>query len=396
MVDSTTYADSGVNIDLGDNVSEILYNAAKQTWINRKGRLGEVIVPFDDFSGVRAIDVSNLPSGTLMNIGFDGVGTKMELAERARDHTTIAYDLFAMVCDDAIVRGAEPVLVGSILDVRSLVDETDNPFLDQVRQLAKGYIGAAKAANVAIVNGEVAELGSRVGGYGSFNYNWGAGVVWFAKRDRMFTGREIQQGDALIGLREEGFRSNGLSLLRKIMKKHHGDNWHQVRWNLADANLIDVALTPSRIYAAAVVDMFGGYNGEPKAEVHGVAHITGGGIPGKLSRILKPSGFGAFVDNPFDPSPFMIYTQALGNVADKEAYKTWNMGQGMIIVSPQPENVIRVTLDHGIEAKRIGYVTKEPTIKIKNRGALTQEINRDLIAAELYKSGPEELVFDLK
>src|SRR3989338_3602036 len=156
----TIYADAGVNRDLGDDVSRILYNAAKLTWDNRKGRLGELIVPFDDFSGVRAIDVSGLPKGTLMNIGFDGVGTKMELAERVRDHRTIAYDLFAMVCDDAVVRGAEPVLIGSILDVNSL-GTLDKPFIEEVRQLAEGYIGAAKAANVAIVNGEVAELGSR-------------------------------------------------------------------------------------------------------------------------------------------------------------------------------------------------------------------------------------------
>ncbi|MCK5344618.1 MAG: phosphoribosylformylglycinamidine synthase I, partial [Candidatus Heimdallarchaeota archaeon] len=149
------YADSGVHIELGDDVSKILYNAAKQTWENRDGRLGELIVPFDDFSGVRAIDVSNLPSGTLMNIGFDGVGTKMELAERMENHSTIAFDLFAMVCDDAVVRGAEPVLIGSILDVNSLGKDGET-YIEQIRQLAKGYIDAAKVANVAIVNGEVA------------------------------------------------------------------------------------------------------------------------------------------------------------------------------------------------------------------------------------------------
>src|SRR3990167_3047004 len=196
MAKQKTYADAGVNIELGDDVFKILYNAAKQTWDNRKGKLGELIVPFNDFSGVRAIDVSGLPKGTLMNIGFDGVGTKMELAERINDHRTIAYDLFAMVCDDA-----------------------------QVRQLAQGYIEAAKAANVAIVNGEVAELGSRVGGFGNFNYNWGAAIVWFANRDRLFTGREIRDEDRIVGLKESGFRSNGLSLVRRIMKEHYGDNW---------------------------------------------------------------------------------------------------------------------------------------------------------------------------
>ena len=389
MVKQTTYADSGVNIDLGDDVSKILYNAAKQTWDNRKGKLGEVIVPFDDFTGVRAIDVSNLPAGTLMNIGFDGVGTKMELAERVKNHRTIAYDLFAMVCDDAVVRGAEPVLIGSILDVNSL-GTSDEPFIEEVRQLAEGYIAAAKAANVAIVNGEVAELGSRVGGFGNFNYNWGAGVVWFAKRDRMFTGREIKEGDYLVGLREEGFRSNGLSLVRKIMKKNHGDNWHRVLWKRGNVSLADLALTPSRIYTAAVVDMFGGYDRQPKTKVHGVAHITGGGVPGKLGRVLKPSGLGAVIDTPFDPSEFVEYTQALGGVPDIEAYKTWNMGQGMIIVTPKPDEVIKVVADYGIQGQNIGIVTKEQGIRIKNRGAFCPDKNPQ---GGIFARGEEVLTF---
>ncbi|MDP2946521.1 MAG: AIR synthase related protein [Nanoarchaeota archaeon] len=152
-----------------------------------------------------------------MNIGFDGVGTKMELAERVNDHNTIAFDLFAMVCDDAVVRGAEPVLIGSILDVNSLGKDGEN-YIEQVRQLAKGYVEAAREANVAIVNGEVAELGNRVGGFGSFNYNWGAGVVWFAKKNNLFTGREIKVGDAVVAFKENGFRSNGLSLVRNIQR----------------------------------------------------------------------------------------------------------------------------------------------------------------------------------
>ena len=192
------YKESGVNIELGDKISEILYNAAKQTWENRRGKLGEVIVPFDDFSGVRVIDVSNLPANSVMSIGFDCVGTKIELAEMVGDYSTLAFDLFAMVCDDAVVKGGEPVLVGSILDVNTL-GLGEKTFTRQIKELAQGYIEAAKEANVAIVNGEVAELGNRVGGFGNFNCNWGAAVVWFARKDRMFTGYEIKEGDCLVG-----------------------------------------------------------------------------------------------------------------------------------------------------------------------------------------------------
>ena len=369
MKKTITYADSGVNIELGDDVSKILYNAAKQTWNNRQGKLGELIVPFDDFSGVRAIDVSNLPTGTLMNIGFDGVGTKMELAERINDHRTIAYDLFAMVCDDAVVRGAEPVLIGSILDVNSL-GNANGSFLEQVKQLAEGYINAAKSANVAIVNGEVAELGNRIGGFGQFNYNWGAAVVWFANKDRLFTGREIQEGNYLVGLQETGFRSNGLSLVRKIMNANHGEDWHTQTYN--GESLAKLALEPSKVYSGAVVDMFGGFQGEPKAKVHGVAHITGGGVPGKLGRILKPSGLGATISEPYSPAELMLYCQDKGNVPDEEAYKTWNMGQGMIIVTPEPEAVMGVARNHNLESKVIGQVESKPGIRILNSGAYSQ------------------------
>jgi len=363
----TTYSDSGVDIKLGDEASKILYNAAKETWKNRKGLLGEIIVPFDDFSGVRAIDVSNLPKGTLMNMGFDGVGTKMEIAERMNDYSTIAYDLFAMVCDDAVVRGAEPVLIGSILDINYLCDCS----IEQIKQLAKGYTTAAKEAGVVIVNGEVAELGDRVSGYGPFNYNWGAAVVWFAKKERLFTGYEIKEGQFLVGLKEEGFRSNGLSLLRKVMLNTYGDDWHNIIYN--SEKIGKLALMPSKIYCTAILEMFGGYNREAKANVSGIVHVTGGGIPGKLRRVLKPSGLGAIIDSPFMPCDLMLHTQEKGDVPDDEAYRTWNMGNGMIVITCEPEKVIAIAKAHNIEAKVIGKTTKEKEIKIKNQGFFRKE-----------------------
>ncbi len=364
-MEKMTYEDAGVNIKLGDDVSKILYNAAKETWANRKGKLGELIVPFDDFSGVRAIDVSNLPSGTLMNIGFDGVGTKMELAERINDHSTIAYDLFAMVCDDAVIRGAEPVLIGSILDVNSLGKDGEN-YLEQIKQLAKGYIEAAKAANVAIVNGEVAELGERVKGFGSFNYNWGAAVVWFAGKDKLFTGREIKVGDSIVAFKENGFRSNGLSLARKVFQKVYGDDWHKKELN--GVSLGKLALTPSKIYSKTIIDAHGGISSEKKAEIHGVAHITGGGIPGKLGRALKASGFGAELNDLFKPCKAMLHCQDIGNINDREAYSTWNMGNGMLVITPEPEKIIQIAKENGVEAKVAGKITTEKQIKIKNKG----------------------------
>lgn len=360
----TTYEDSGVHNDAKEDVSKILYHAARETWKNREGKLGEVISAFDNFSGVRAIDVSNLPKGTLMNMGFDGVGTKMEIAERMNDYRTIAYDLFAMVCDDAIVRGAEPVLIGSILDTNSLKGK-NGPYIQQVRQLAEGYVKAAREANVAVVNGECAELGSRVGGYGEFNSNWGASVVWFANKDRMFTGMEIKEGDDLVALRERGFRSNGLSLVRKILTDKFGNEWHMKEF--MGSTYGSAVLTPSRIYTKSVVDMFGGFNGVAKTEVHGVAHITGGGIPEKLGRMLRPSGLSAHLNSLIAPPLIMEQVRRLGDVSYFDAYKTWNMGNGLIIATPKAEEVIKVAGEHQIYAKKIGNVVKEnkPQVVIK-------------------------------
>ena len=354
----TTYKDAGVDVELGDEASKILYNAAKITWANRKNKLGEVIELFPDFSGFRAIKVGGLPIGTYMNLSFDGIGTKTEVAERMSKHDTAAYDLFAMVCDDAVVRGGEPVIIGSILDVNSLDGKKK-----EMRQLARGYIGAARKANVAVVNGEIAELGARVEGYGNFNYNWGAGVVWFANEERILTGEKIKVGDSLVALREDGFRSNGMTLVRAILSRKFGKEWHEV--NVNGIPLGDAVLTPSTIYTKAVVDMFGGYDldKKPKAEIHGVAHITGGGIPGKLGRALKPTGLGARI-KPIAPPAIMKLVKRIGGVSDEEAYRTWNMGNGMIIITPEPEKVIEVAKSHEIYARNIGEIIKKPSIII--------------------------------
>lgn len=360
-----TYKDSGVDIELGDDASKVLYEASKATWENRKGEVGEIISPFDDFSGIRVINVSKLPEGSVACLGFDGVGTKMEIAERIGYHETVAFDLFAMVCDDAVVRGGEPAVLGSVLDVNSLGSD-GNSHIEFVKQLAKGYIQAAKDAGVAVINGEIAELGSRIQGYGDFNYSWSAGLLWFANKDRMFTGNEIKASDKIVGLCEKGFRSNGLSLLRKILVSEYGENWHEKEFE--GENLGKLALAPSKIYSKAVCVMTGGFAAEPKAEVHGVAHITGGGLPGKLGRILKPSGLGAEITDPFEPCKLMLHAQKLGNVPDDEVYRTWNMGQGMVIVTPEPEKVTHIAKSYNIESKIIGEVTKEPGIRIKSQG----------------------------
>jgi len=276
----------------------------------------------------------------------------------------MAFDLFAMVCDDAVVYGAEPIVVGSILDVQAL-ERNGVSQLEFMKQLAAGYIAAAKAARVAVINGEIAELGARVSGFGSFNYNWGAAVIWVAKEERLLTGDKIKTGDKIITLREKGFRSNGLSLLRKIMKDRYGENWHTQK--LAGKDIGELALQPSQIYCAAVTDMLGGYDGKAGCAVNGVVHITGGGIMGKLGRVLRRAKKGARLNNLFAPSALMQHAIEIGNVAEAEAYKTWNMGNGMlVIVAPgEEQKAISLSQAHGIDAQVCGEITENEGINIE-------------------------------
>ena len=175
----------------------------------------------------------------------------------------------------------------------------------------------------------------------------------------MFTGYEPKAGDHLVGLKENGFRSNGLSLVRKVLSDNYGQEWH-----LDHKDLAEKALQPSKIYCAAITDMIGSLDEEPQAEIHGFAHITGGGIPGKLGRVLKPTGLGADIKTPFEPSEIMLHCQELGNISNKEAYKTWNMGNGGIVITPEPDSVIDIAKKHDIEAAIIGVVTQEKGISI--------------------------------
>jgi phosphoribosylformylglycinamidine cyclo-ligase len=366
----TTYAEAGVNLELGDAASQLLYAAARRTWEQRRHGFGEVIIPHDDFSGIRCIAVGALPADTVMGIGFDGIGTKIEIAERMQTWNTLAFDLFAMVCDDAIVQGAEPVVLGTVLDVRTLGSAAE-PYLEQITQLAEGYVAAAAAARVAVINGELAECGARLGGYGPFNLTWNAGVVWFARRSRLLSGAAMRPGDAIVGLEETGCRSNGYTLLRRIVQQRHGEAWHTVR--LGESTLGALALRPSRIYTAAVVDMLGGVAGEPQVDIHAVVHVTGGGIPGKLGRVLRRVGLGADIHQPFTPGPLLRYVQEHGPVSDYEAYRVWNMGQGLLLVTPQPQEVITVAQQHGIAAQVVGDITAHAGIRLHSRGRFRAE-----------------------
>jgi phosphoribosylformylglycinamidine cyclo-ligase len=352
------YKSAGVNLEAGDSASNVMYRASRATWSNRQGLAGEISLPVDSFSGVRFIESEPL-QGAIIGMNFDGIGTKVELAERVGRHRSMAHDLFAMVCDDAAIRGCEPLVFGSILDCSSIDRHI-------VEELAEGMVDAAKLSRVAVINGEIAELGNRVSGYGMHSYNWGGAVIWAARRERLLSGLDIAIGHDVVAVRETGVRSNGISLLRRIFQKVHGDSWHAV--TLGTATLGEHVLAPSIIYTPLLTALTGGLAAKPGAVIVGAAHITGGGIPGKLGRLLKPRGLGADLDNLFEPSHVITHCQELGSVPDSEAYRVWNMGQGLLIVTPDAPNVIQIARSMGFQAQHAGQITSRAEITLKSEG----------------------------
>jgi phosphoribosylformylglycinamidine cyclo-ligase len=362
-----TYAQSGVDTDIEAMAAHIMYGYSKQTWANRAGKLGEPNALADGFSGVRYASISGLPEGTVEWGNADGLGTKPEIARLAGRYDTIATDLIAMVADDAAIQGAEPAHVKTILTVNTLGQ--DQSRLHYIEDLGRGYVEPAAEAGVAVINGEIAQHNDSDGTHKEFRFGWEATLTWYAHQSRLIDGSKIQAGDYIVGLRETGLRCNGISLVRRIMASVHGPNWSEA--TLDGERLVDLALAPSRIYTKALVDITGGYdlNRPAKAVLHGAAHITGGGLPEKLvTRLLRKQNLGAIIDSPFEAPSLIKYLQELGNVDDHEAYKTWNMGQGMVLIVPNADDIIEICRSHNMEAKVIGRVTVAPEVTVHSRG----------------------------
>lgn len=340
-----TYKESGVDIEMGDKCSAIAYQAAKNTFIGRKGMIGEPVIDEGGFAG--AMDMGDY----YLIQNDDGIGTKMMIAEQIEKYDTMGTDLVAMVADDAICVGAETISITNTLDVNK-VDE------HKIRALMAGLEEAALKHKIVIPGGEIAELGEMVNGY-----VWNSTAVGIVAKNKLITCKNIKVGDKIIGLRSIGFRSNGFSLVRHILKTAFGENWAHEKYD-TEMTWGQAVLTPSKIYSSAVLEMHGRYGEEAKVEIKGIAHITGGGIAGNLSRALKHSGLGANLDNLPAPHPAMLKLIEIGNVDKEEAYHTWNMGVGMILISNDVDQIIEICKKHDIMAQQIGDVTDDGNITL--------------------------------
>lgn len=345
----TSYKESRVNsMDRKDKCSSIAYSYAKKTFL-RKG-IGRPLILDWGFSG--PIDMGD----HFLLLNDDGVGTKLILGLRLSKLDTLGYDLLAMVADDAVCQGGEVIAITNTIDVQQANENI-------VRELMKGLAEACKKQNVVIAGGEIAELGKVI------NYPvWNASAVAIVEKEKLITGKNVKVGDALVSFRSAVIRSNGLTLARHILKERYGENWYIKKYDEKHC-WGEILLTPSIIYHSAVLDMIGRFGEKRKIDIHGIAHITGGGIPGNLARIL--GNFGADLKNLFPPHPALKKLQTLGKVSDSEAYNTWNMGNGMILAMPKKDakKALEIARKNKIDAQVCGEVVKEKGIKLLCKGA---------------------------
>jgi phosphoribosylformylglycinamidine cyclo-ligase len=334
-----TYADAGVSLDAADAAV-----AAMAPHVARTVR-PEVMGAFGGFSGLFALPADRWRQPLLVT-SCDGVGTKLELARRLDRYDTVGQDLVAMVVDDLVVCGAEPLVFNDYLAVGAL-DVT------AVEQVVSGIADGCVAAGCALVGGETAEHPGVMAHDQIDLAGFGVGIV---ERDEVLGPDRVLPGDALVAMASSGLHSNGYSLVRQIVGDLDLTDDHGLGEPLGDA-----LLRPTRIYAPDCLALI------TATDVHGLCHVTGGGVPGNLPRIL-PDGLGATVDAAtFPTEPVFGFLAKRGPVSPTEMWRTFNMGAGMIAVVADGGAAVGVLRDRGLHAWTCGVVTDRPGIEIVGR-----------------------------
>ena len=342
---SKKYALAGVNIAEGDAASKLAGKFAATTFAARKSKLGKPVKLLGGYAGILDFGKHYLV------MGDDGTGTKMEIAERMQKFDTLGADLLAMVADDAVCLGAEVVSITNTLDTNKVEKKI-------IGKLLHGLAKICAKEQLVIAGGEIAELGKTVN-----SMVWNATALGIVDKKKIITGSKIKAGDTIIALKENGLRSNGFSLARKILTDNFGENYRNKLFG--NKKWGELLLTPSRVYHSAILELIGRFGKKPKVTVKGICHVTGGGIPGNLPRIL-PKGLGANLKNLWQPTPWVQELIRLGNVSATEAREVWNLGNGMLVVlAPQDtELALKILQKKKIPARIAGEIKKDEKIEI--------------------------------
>ena len=329
-----TYRDAGVDIDAGDALVEALKPIAAKTM--RPG----VMAGLGGFGALFAL--SGKYRDPVLVSGTDCVGTKLLLAIALDRHDDIGIDLVAMCANDIVVQGAEPLF---------FLDYFASGRLDtrKAERIIAGIGRGCELAGAALVGGETAEM---PGMYADQDYDLAGFCVGVVEREKLIDGSRVAPGDQIIGLRSSGPHSNGYSLIRSVLRRQESD----LDQSLGSRTLADILLTPTRIYVKSLLAL------QAVVDVHAMAHITGGGLPGNVPRVI-PATLRAVVDkSAWEWPPIFSWLQEGGAIPEDEMYRTFNCGIGMVvIVAPdQATRTMELLRAQGEDAVAIGFIEAGP------------------------------------
>jgi phosphoribosylformylglycinamidine cyclo-ligase len=320
MARGLTYKDAGVDMEAGDQLVDDIKSAVKRTHGPR------VLDMYGHFAGVFSLDYNerlfkrNYKHPLLVS-GTDGVGTKLRLAIDAGRCRTLGQDLVGMCVNDVVVLGAEPLFFLDYLATGRVERKLH-------AEVVIGIAEACATCNYALLGGETAEM---PGFYAAGDFDLAGFAVGVVEKNRMVTGKNVEEGDLVLGLASSGPHSNGYSLVRRIVETA-GLKPHDEIPGLG-GTVADILLAPTRLYSPPILDMLHHYG--TKKVVHAMAHITGGGLPGNVPRVL-PKGLMAEIEKKSWPvPPIFKWLQKAGDVSTPEMWSVFNMGIGfVVIVSP--------------------------------------------------------------
>lgn len=328
-----TYSDAGVDIDAGNLMVEKIKPAVKST--RRPGADGEI----GGFGGLFDLKAAGFKDPILVAAN-DGVGTKLKIAIDANIHDTVGIDLVAMCVNDLVVQGAEPLLFLDYFATGKL-----DP--DQGAAIVQGIAAGCREAGCALIGGETAEM---PGMYSKGDYDLAGFAVGAAERGELLPAGDIAEGDVILGLSSSGVHSNGFSLVRKIVEVS-GLAWDAPAPFAEGKSLGAALLTPTRIYVKPLLKAIK----ETKA-LKALAHITGGGFPENIPRVL-PKHLAAEIDlSSFQVPDVFSWLAKTGGVAQNEMLRTFNCGIGMIVVvsADKVDEVTKVLEAEGETVARLG------------------------------------------
>ncbi len=330
-----SYENAGVNLEAGYEVVHRIKRHVQST--ERVGSMGNI----GSFGGMFDLSKLGIKEPVLVS-GTDGVGTKLKIAFALDKHDTIGIDAVAMCVNDVLAQGAEPLF---FLDYVAL----GHNIPAKVEAIVAGVAEGCRQAGCALVGGETAEM---PGMYADGEYDIAGYTTGVVEKSKLIDGTRVKVGDALVGISSSGVHSNGFSLVRKIVADN-GLDFNQKYTDLSETQTLgEVLLTPTRIYVKPVLEVI------RQLDVHGVAHITGGGFDENIPRILREGQGFSIQEGSWDILPVFRCLEKWGGVPHREMFNIFNMGIGMVIALPQEQaqEAVRILTEKGETAQIIGKV----------------------------------------